>query len=62
MPKQVRIKQEDSNIKKAWQSIVKKDIPKAFRQYQKYKSDLESVNKKQSSNCLKEIRKKALKT
>lgn len=37
--KQAREKQEASNIKRAWMNIVKKDIPKAFRQYQKYKAD-----------------------
>ena len=60
--KQAREKQELSNIKRAWLNIVKKDIPKAFRGYQKYKTDLENNNKKQSQNCQKEVRKKALKT
>lgn len=55
-------KQEHANIKKAWMNIVKKDIPKAYRQYQKFKTDQENNIKKQTQNCLKEVRKKALKT
>jgi ribosomal protein S4 len=46
--KQAKEKQEQSNIKRAWLNIVKKDIPKAFRGYQKYKADLENNTKKQS--------------
>lgn len=53
---------EQANIKKAWLNIVKRDIPKAYRQYQKFKTDQENNNKKQSQNCLKEVRKKAIKT
>lgn len=30
---------EQANIKKAWLNIVKRDIPKAYRQYQKFKTD-----------------------
>lgn len=44
--KQAREKQEQSNIKRAWINIVKKDIPKAYRGYQKYKTDLENNTKK----------------
>lgn len=40
--------QEQANIKKAWLTIVKRDIPKAFKQYQKYKTDMENNVKKQS--------------
>jgi hypothetical protein len=50
------------NIKRAWANIVKKDIPKAYRLYQKFKADQENNNKKLSQNCLKEVRKKAAKT
>ena len=43
---QAREKQEQSNIKRAWLNIVKKDLPKAFRQFQKYQVDKENNNKK----------------
>ena len=49
-------------MKRTWQTIVKKDLPKAFRMYQKYKSDQENNNKKISQNCLKEVRKRAVRT
>lgn len=55
-------KNEAGNIRKNWLNIVKKDLPKAYRQYQKFKTDQENNNKKQSQNCLKEVRKKAIKT
>jgi chromatin-remodeling ATPase INO80 len=42
--------------------VVKKDIPKAFKQYQKFKVDQENNIKKQSQNCYKEVRKKVIKT
>ena len=61
-PKEAKNKQETQNIKRAWMNIVKKDIPKAFRMYQKFKADQESNNKKLSQNCLKEVRKKAVRT
>ena len=32
-PKEAKNKQEAQNIKRAWQNIVKKDIPKAYRMY-----------------------------
>lgn len=38
-PKEAKNKQESQNIKRAWLNIVKKDIPKAFRMYQKFKAD-----------------------
>lgn len=41
-------KQEQSNIKRAWLNIVKKDIPKAYRQYLKFKTDQENNIKKQT--------------
>ena len=34
-----REKQEQAALKRAWTNIAKKDIPKAFRAYQKYKAD-----------------------
>lgn len=61
-PKDAKLKQETANIKRAWANIVKKDIPKAFRLYQKFKADQENNNKKLSQNCLKEVRKRAVKT
>lgn len=61
-PKEAKNKQETANIKRAWANIVKKDIPKAYRLYQKFKADQEANNKKLSQNCLKEVRKKAVKT
>mmetsp|Transcript_33079 Transcript_33079/g.23866 ORF Transcript_33079/g.23866 Transcript_33079/m.23866 type:complete len:114 (+) Transcript_33079:193-534(+) len=60
--KVVREKQEAQNIKRVWTNIAKKDIPKAFRSYQKFKTDLEANNKKLSTACLKEARKRAVKT
>lgn len=59
---EVKAKQEETNHRKLWLGIVKKDIPKAFRLYQKFKSDQENNSKKISQNCLKEVRKKAVKT
>ena len=61
-PKEAKNKQETQNIKRAWQNIVKKDIPKAYRMYQKFKADQENNNKKLSQNCLKEVRKRAVRT
>ena len=61
-PKEAKNKQEAQNIKRAWQNIVKKDIPKAYRMYQKFKADQENNNKKLSQNCLKEVRKRAVRT
>jgi hypothetical protein len=61
-PKEAKIKQETANIKRAWANIVKKDIPKAYRLYQKFKADQETNNKKLSQNCLKEVRKRAVRT
>jgi hypothetical protein len=55
-------KQEQVNIKRAWLNIIKKDVLKAYRQYLKFKTDQENNIKKQTQNCLKEVRKKALKT
>ena len=49
-------------MRKAWLTIAKKDIPKAYRIYQKFKADQEASNKKLSQNCMKEVRKKAVKT
>lgn len=34
---EAREKQEQVALKRAWTNIAKKDIPKAFRAYQKYK-------------------------
>jgi chromatin-remodeling ATPase INO80 len=61
-PKEAKNKQETQNIKRAWNNIVKKDIPKAYRMYQKFKADQENNNKKISQNCLKEVRKRAVRT
>ena len=47
-PKEAKVKQETANIKRAWINIVKKDIPKAYRLYQKFKADQEANNKKLS--------------
>ena len=41
-------KLEHAKIKKAWYNIVKREIPKAYKQYQKYKTDQENNIKKQS--------------
>jgi len=32
-PKDAKSKQETQNFKRAWQNIVKKDIPKGYRMY-----------------------------
>jgi hypothetical protein len=58
----LREKQEQAIIRRAWTNIAKKDIPKAFRVYQKYKQDLESNTKRLAANALKEVRKKAVRT
>ena len=47
-PSDAKLKQEQANLKRAWQNIVKKDIPKAYRLYQKFKADQENNNKKLS--------------
>ena len=47
-PYDAKLKQEQANLKRAWQNIVKKDIPKAYRLYQKFKADQENNNKKLS--------------
>jgi len=57
-----REKQEQAALKRAWTNIVKKDIPKAFRAYQKYKTDQDNNTKKLATHALKEVRKKAVKT
>jgi hypothetical protein len=58
----LREKQEQAIIRRAWTNIAKKDIPKAFRVYQKYKQDIESNTKRLAANALKEVRKKAVRT
>jgi len=60
--KQSKEKQEAQFVRRAWTNIVKKDIPKAFRIYQKYKQDVDNNGKKQSSNCMKEVKKRAVRT
>lgn len=46
-------------IKKAWNYLIKKDIPKAFKAMQKLRSDLHNNTKKLAQTCSKEILKKA---
>ena len=55
-------KQEQAALKRAWLNIAKKDIPKAFRAYQKYKTDLKTSTKKTARACMNEVKKKAVKT
>jgi hypothetical protein len=62
MSKQQREKVEVNCIKRTWQLIAKREIPKIHRIYQKYKSDLENNGKKWSQNCVKEVKRKAQKT
>lgn len=49
-------------MRRAWVNIAKKDIPKAYRAYQKYKSDQKTNQKKISLGCMNEVKKKAVRT
>lgn len=62
LPKDAKAKLESTSLRKAWISIAKRDIPKAYRIYQKFKSDQENACKKLSTNCQREVRKRAVKT
>lgn len=62
MSKPSREKLEITAIKRTWQLIAKREIPRMHKIYQKYKSDLDSNTKKWSQNCMKEVKKKASKT
>ena len=57
-----REKQEQAALKRAWTNIAKKDIPKAYRAYQKYKGDQKTNNKRVSAGCMNEVKKKAVRT
>lgn len=48
VPKMTKEKIENASLRKAWLTIAKKDIPKAYRIYQKFKADQEASNKKLS--------------
>jgi len=47
-------------LRRAWVNIAKKDIPKAYRVYIKYKADQKQNNKKLSVGCCNEVKKKAV--
>lgn len=55
-------KLEADTLKRLWVQIAKKDIPKAFKQYSKYKTDQENTCKKLVQNTSKEVKKKAQRT
>lgn len=52
---------EKAMIAKQWQWIARKEVPKMQKIYQKYKSDIENNSKRIAAQCMKEIRKKAVK-
>lgn len=60
-PKATKEKMDNNNLSKHWSWIVKKDIPKMYKIYQKYKADLEYNCKKFSSLTQKEVRKRVVK-
>ena len=55
-----RDKQEQAALRRAWINIAKKDIPRAYRVYIKYKADQKSNHKKLSLGCCNEVKKKAV--
>ena len=59
---QQREKQEQAALKRAWTNIAKKDIPKAYRVYIKYKADQKTNTKKLAVGCCNEVKKKAVRT
>lgn len=56
-----REKMELLNIQKEWAGIVKKDVPKMWKAFQKLRSDTEQNTKKTLTNVLKEVKKKQTK-
>lgn len=62
LPKQQKEKMDNMNLQKHWMWIVKKEIPKVFKIYQKCKTDIDYNSKRFSALCQKEIRKKVART
>jgi SNF2 family DNA or RNA helicase len=61
LPKANKEKMDNNNLHKHWNWIVKKEIPKMFKNYQKFKNDLEYNCKRFATLTQKEVKKKASK-
>ena len=62
LPKANKEKMDNMNLQKHWMWIVKKEIPKVYKLYQKCKTDIDYNSKRFSGLCQKEIRKKVART
>ena len=62
LPKANKEKMDNINLQKHWMWIIKKEIPKVYKVYQKFKTDIDYNSKRFSTLCQKEIRKKVSKT
>ena len=58
LPKANKEKMDNNNLHKHWMWIVKKEIPKMHKIYQKFKADIDYNAKRWSTGCQKEVRKK----
>lgn len=54
----VKEQMDSNNLKKLWNSIVKFDLPKVHRDYQKFKQDTDYNSKRLMLLCQKEVRRK----
>jgi SNF2 family DNA or RNA helicase len=59
LPKASKEKMDNNNLHKQWNWIVKKEIPRMFKIYQKYRDDHQIYCKRFSTLTQKEVKKKA---